>query len=202
MKSVNLVFSNAFWMTVMLPPIFSQTCQDFHFTVSQHHHCTHSAYSDGWHRWELDGEKTLPWNSWFAEVGIVHLCSMILLQTFLLSMGDFWTCYSLRLKFESRCPPKCMSRQTTRSGRSCESLTDILFYQVACEVVLTKSDVLHLRIVEKAPKQVDVRQLSHLNMWEQQSTEKITMFWPLLSLTILEGQGGNLPEQRSAQVST
>ena len=108
MNSVNLVFSNAFWMTVMLPPIFSHT---FDFTVSQHHDWTHLAYVDGWHCWELDGEKTLPWNSWFAEVGIVHLCSIILLQTFLLSMGDFWTCYSLRLKFESRCPPKCMSRQ-------------------------------------------------------------------------------------------
>ena len=61
----------------------------FDFTVSQHHHCTHLAYIDSCHRWELDGEKTLPWNSWFAEVGIVHLCSIILLQTFLLSMGDF-----------------------------------------------------------------------------------------------------------------
>ena len=129
----------------------------FDLTVSQHHDWTHLAYVDGWHCWELDGEKTLPWNIWFAEVGIFHLCSTILQQTFLLSMGDFWTCYSLRLKFESRCPPKCMSRQTTRSGISCESLTDIFFYQVACKVVLTKSDVFHLRIVEKAPKQVDVR---------------------------------------------
>ena len=97
----------------------------FDLTVSQHHDWTHLAYVDGWHCWELDGEKTLPWNSWFAEVGIFHLCSTILQQTFLLSMGDFWTCYSLRLKFESHCPPKCMSQPTTRSGRSFKGLTDI-----------------------------------------------------------------------------
>ena len=60
------------------------TC--FDFTISQHHHCTHLAYIDSCHRWELDGEKTLPWNSWFAEVGIVHLCRIVLLLAFLLSI--------------------------------------------------------------------------------------------------------------------
>ena len=60
--------------------------QSFDFTVSQHHHCTHLAYIDSCHCWELDGEKTLPWNSWFAEVGIVHLCRIVLLLAFLLSM--------------------------------------------------------------------------------------------------------------------
>ena len=44
------------------------------------------AYIDSCHCWELDGEKTLPWNSWFAEVGIVHLCRIVLLLAFLLSM--------------------------------------------------------------------------------------------------------------------
>ena len=61
-----------------------------------------------------------------------------------------------------------MSQPTTRSGRRFKDLIDI-FYQVAFEVVLTERDVLHLRIVEKAPKQVDVRQLSHLNMSDQLS---------------------------------
>ena len=106
----------------------------------------------------------------------------------------------------SRCPALCRSLRSRRSGgRHCVDLIVLkgtLFYHVALKVVLTESDSLHLSVVKKASKYIHVWQFSHLVGKVTKKRWSSTMFCPLFSWTILVGQGGEVPEQRSAQVST